>query len=259
LFKQKKKKKIQALTMKRVLGADQSVAKRARSAEVPASILLVTVLDCHYPVSIEILHNLFSYYGKVQKIILLSKSNQFASLIQMASVEAASNARTNLEGKEIFQGCCRMSILFSNLPSVIVKENGPRARDFTQIDTSAYSFSPSAAAANPSAASSYSFSPSAAVANPSPFFGGPPTPAAPLLLSESSSALLPTASGNFTPLYQSEMVLYISYTFIYLFLFSFIIYYYYKFLIIYLLDSFIYFILLFIFFCGFINFSFIFI
>jgi hypothetical protein len=228
--------------MKRVLGADQSVAKRARSAEVPASILLVTVLDCHYPVSIEILHNLFSYYGKVQKIILLSKSNQFASLIQMASVEAASNARTNLEGKEIFQGCCRMSILFSNLPSVIVKENGPRARDFTQIDTSAYSFSPSAAAANPSAASSYSFSPSAAVANPSPFFGGPPTPAAPLLLSESSSALLPTASGNFTPLYQSEMVLYISYTFIYLFLFSFIIYYYYKFLIIYLLDSFIYFI-----------------
>jgi hypothetical protein len=54
----------------------------------------------------------------------------------MASVEVATNARVMLEGKDIFQDCCTLKIIYSNLPDVNIKSNGPRSRDFTAPDPS---------------------------------------------------------------------------------------------------------------------------
>lgn len=42
-------------------------------------------------------------YGDVLKIITFHKNGVFKALVQLSSVEAAINARSMLEGKDIFQ------------------------------------------------------------------------------------------------------------------------------------------------------------
>jgi len=105
-----------------------------QGGDPPSAILLVTVLDVRVPVTIENLHEIFRPYGQVQKILIFSKNDQFKALVQLGSVESAIAAKAMLEGKDIFQGCCKLQIQFSRLPAVNIKENGPRARDYTIPD-----------------------------------------------------------------------------------------------------------------------------
>ena len=104
--------------------------------EAPSSILLVTVNNCLLPVSIDNLAEVFRMCGEVQKIAIFIKNEVFRALIKMGSVESATNARMLLEGKDIFQDCCTLKIIYSNLPDVNIKMNGPRSRDFTAPDPS---------------------------------------------------------------------------------------------------------------------------
>ena len=49
----------------------------------------------------------------------------------MDSRDAAAAAKASLEGKDMFQSCCTLSIGFSALREVVVKEQSVRSRDFT--------------------------------------------------------------------------------------------------------------------------------
>lgn len=59
----------------------------------------------------------------------------------MSSVESAITAKTQLDGKEIFNGCCLLRIGYSNLKDLNVKNNGPKSRDFSLPDSSGASMS----------------------------------------------------------------------------------------------------------------------
>lgn len=115
-------------------GAAGYSGQGASVAETPSSILLVTVLNCRMPVSIENLHEIFRPHGQVLKIVIFLKNDVFKALVQLGSVESAVSARMFLEGKDMFQGCCHLTLRYSNLPSITIKENGPRSRDFTVPD-----------------------------------------------------------------------------------------------------------------------------
>jgi len=93
------------------------------------------------PVSIENIHQIFKPYGEVLKIVTFVKETVFKALVQMATVESAVTAKMNLEGKDMFQGCCHLRIGFSKLKDLQVKQNGPRMRDFTKPDYSSMSSS----------------------------------------------------------------------------------------------------------------------
>jgi hnRNP-L/PTB/hephaestus splicing factor len=55
----------------------------------------------------------------------------FQALVEFSSVEAASQARAQLDGKDLFQGCCHLSVNFSNRGTLTVKENNAKSRDYT--------------------------------------------------------------------------------------------------------------------------------
>lgn len=95
------------------------------------SILLVTVLNPAVPVTLDNIHQIFKPYGEVLKIITFQKNQSFQALVQMSSVEAATNAKLFLEGKDMFQGCCHLKIAYSQRTHLIVKENSAKSRDFT--------------------------------------------------------------------------------------------------------------------------------
>ncbi|KAI5597366.1 hypothetical protein POPTR_002G066000v4 [Populus trichocarpa] len=55
----------------------------------------------------------------------------FQALIQYQSRQCAVQARTSLQGRNIYDGCCQLDIQFSNLDELQVNYNNDRSRDFT--------------------------------------------------------------------------------------------------------------------------------
>ncbi|KAG4157556.1 hypothetical protein ERO13_D02G069100v2 [Gossypium hirsutum] len=97
----------------------------------PNRILLVTIHHMLYPITVEVLHQVFSPHGFVEKIVTFQKSAGFQALIQYQGRQNAISARTSLQGRNIYDGCCQLDIQFSNLDELQVHYNNERSRDFT--------------------------------------------------------------------------------------------------------------------------------
>lgn len=97
----------------------------------PNRILLVTIHHLLYPITVEVLHQVFSPHGFVEKIVTFQKSAGFQALIQYQSRQSAVAARNSLQGRNIYDGCCQLDIQFSNLDELQVNYNNERSRDFT--------------------------------------------------------------------------------------------------------------------------------
>ncbi|KAJ6399117.1 hypothetical protein OIU77_019796 [Salix suchowensis] len=82
-------------------------------------------------VIVDVLHQVFSPNGFVEKIVTFQKSAGFQALIQYQSRQSAVEARTSLQGRNIYDGCCHLDIQFSNLDELQVNYNNDTSRDFT--------------------------------------------------------------------------------------------------------------------------------
>ncbi|TUR72492.1 Polypyrimidine tract-binding protein 1 [Bagarius yarrelli] len=97
-------------------------------------VLRVIVENLFYPVTLEVLHQIFSKFGTVLKIITFTKNNQFQSLVQYSDVMTAQHAKLSLDGQNIYNACCTLRISFSKLTSLNVKYNNDKSRDYTRPD-----------------------------------------------------------------------------------------------------------------------------
>lgn len=109
---------------------DQNTQGRSQDVQ-PNRILLVTIHQMQYPITVEVLHQVFSPYGFVEKIVTFQKSAGFQALIQYQSRQNALSAIDALQGRNIYDGCCQLDIQFSNLSELQVNYNNERSRDFT--------------------------------------------------------------------------------------------------------------------------------
>ncbi|KAL9665457.1 hypothetical protein QQ045_020877 [Rhodiola kirilowii] len=97
----------------------------------PNRILLVSIHHMLYPITVEVLHQVFSPHGFVEKIVTFQKSAGFQALIQYQTRQSATSALNTLQGRNIYDGCCQLDIQFSNLTELQVNYNNDRSRDFT--------------------------------------------------------------------------------------------------------------------------------
>ncbi|KAE9611360.1 putative RNA recognition motif domain-containing protein [Lupinus albus] len=97
----------------------------------PNRILLVTIHHVLYPMTVDVLHRVFSPHGSVEKIVTFQKSAGCQALIQYQSRQSAVTAKNALQGRNVYDGCCQLDIQFSNLDELQVNYNNDRSRDFT--------------------------------------------------------------------------------------------------------------------------------
>ena len=97
-------------------------------------VLRVVVENMMYPITLEILHKIFSKFGVVLKTIIFNKNNQFQALIQMGDAVQSQTAKLSLDGQNIYNGCCTLRIEYSKLASLNVKYNNDKSRDYTKSD-----------------------------------------------------------------------------------------------------------------------------
>ncbi|KAL3646927.1 hypothetical protein CASFOL_009471 [Castilleja foliolosa] len=99
--------------------------------EEPSRILLVSIHNMLYPMTVEVLHQVFDPHGVVDKIVTFQKSAGFQALIRYQSHESAISARNSLHGRDIYDAFCRLDIQFSDLDKLQVNFNNERAHDIT--------------------------------------------------------------------------------------------------------------------------------
>ncbi|XP_012692467.1 polypyrimidine tract-binding protein 1a isoform X2 [Clupea harengus] len=97
-------------------------------------VLRLIVENLFYPVTLDVLHQIFSKFGTVLKIITFTKNNQFQALVQYADGMTAQHAKMSLDGQNIYNACCTLRVSFSKLTSLNVKYNNDKSRDYTRPD-----------------------------------------------------------------------------------------------------------------------------
>lgn len=102
-------------------------AGMAKAGQRP--VLRIAVENLFYPVTLGVLHQIFSKCDPVLKIITFTRNNQFQALLQYADPVSTQHARMSLDGQNIHNACCTMHIDFSKLTSLNIKYNSDKSRD----------------------------------------------------------------------------------------------------------------------------------
>ncbi|KAH9309731.1 hypothetical protein KI387_037642, partial [Taxus chinensis] len=99
--------------------------------EPESNVLLASIENMLYVVTVDVLHMVFSAFGTVQKIAMFEKNAGTQALIQYADVATAVVAKEALEGHCIYDGgYCKLHLSFSRHTDLNVKANNDRSRDY---------------------------------------------------------------------------------------------------------------------------------
>jgi polypyrimidine tract-binding protein 2 len=100
----------------------------------PNRILLVTIHNAIYPITVDVLHQVFGPHGVVEKIVIFNKAKGLQALVQYSNVQSATAAKDLLHGQNIYtNGSCQLHIQYSNLQGELtVNANTDKTRDFTK-------------------------------------------------------------------------------------------------------------------------------
>ncbi|XP_076355101.1 polypyrimidine tract-binding protein 1-like isoform X2 [Tachypleus tridentatus] len=120
-----------SISTQAALQAAQALSNKIETQGGPNTVLRVIVDNQVYPITLDVLYQIFSRVGKVLKIITFTKNNTFQALIQYPDVITAQAAKLSLDGQNIYNSCCTLRIDYSKLTNLNVKYNNDKSRDFT--------------------------------------------------------------------------------------------------------------------------------
>ncbi|GAB2275029.1 hypothetical protein Dimus_009797 [Dionaea muscipula] len=84
-------------------------------------LLSVSIVNEICPITTEVLHKVFSPYEPIKGIF---RHKKLPTLVQFFCYEDANRAVETLDGRLIYDGCCRMDIDFINISSWVVHNKG---------------------------------------------------------------------------------------------------------------------------------------
>uniref|UniRef100_A0A0E0C4Q0 RRM domain-containing protein n=1 Tax=Oryza meridionalis TaxID=40149 RepID=A0A0E0C4Q0_9ORYZ len=181
-----------------------------KKQEAESNVLLASVENMQYVVTIDVLHEVFSAFGFVQKIAIFEKNSGFQALIQYPDIQTAVAAKEALEGHSIYEGgYCKLHLTFSRHTDLNVKVNNERGRDYTGGNTAPTSNQPSILGPQPVYTGAYNNAPSSAtgaVVPPGTTLAPPGASSHPYTSSEALPQTPAVPSGG-APLYTSQGIL----------------------------------------------------
>ncbi|KAA8533639.1 hypothetical protein F0562_030927 [Nyssa sinensis] len=109
-----------------------SLGLDGKKLEPESNVLLASIENMQYAVTLDVLHMVFSAFGPVLKIAMFDKNGGVQALIQYPDVQTAVVAKEALEGHCIYDGgFCKLHISHSRHTDLSIKVNNDRSRDYT--------------------------------------------------------------------------------------------------------------------------------
>ncbi|KEH40410.1 polypyrimidine tract-binding protein homolog 2 [Medicago truncatula] len=114
-------------------GSGQSVmGLDGKRLEAESNVLLASIENMQYAVTLDVLHMVFSSFGPIQKIAMFDKNGGLQALVQYPDVQTAIVAKEALEGHCIYDGgFCKLHLSYSRHTDLSIKVNNDRSRDYT--------------------------------------------------------------------------------------------------------------------------------
>ncbi|XP_062009892.1 polypyrimidine tract-binding protein homolog 1 isoform X1 [Rosa rugosa] len=114
-----------------------AVGPDGKKKEMESNVLLASIENMQYAVTVDVLHTVFSAFGTVQKIAIFEKNGQTQALVQYPDIATAAVAREALEGHCIYDGgYCKLHLSYSRHTDLNVKAYSDKSRDYTIPDAS---------------------------------------------------------------------------------------------------------------------------
>ncbi|PON50106.1 Splicing factor-like protein [Parasponia andersonii] len=114
-----------------------TVGLDGKKLEPESNVLLASIENMQYAVTLDVLHMVFSSFGPVQKIAMFDKNGGVQALIQYPDIQTAVVAKEALEGHCIYDGgFCKLHISYSRHTDLSIKVNNDRSRDYTLSNVS---------------------------------------------------------------------------------------------------------------------------
>nr|XP_043606098.1 polypyrimidine tract-binding protein homolog 2 isoform X3 [Erigeron canadensis] len=109
-----------------------SLGLDGKKIESESNVLLASIENMQYAVTLDVLQMVFSSFGPVLKIAMFDKNGGVQALIQYPDVQTAVVAKEALEGHCIYDGgFCKLHISYSRHTDLSIKVNNDRSRDYT--------------------------------------------------------------------------------------------------------------------------------
>ncbi|XP_026744156.1 heterogeneous nuclear ribonucleoprotein L isoform X5 [Trichoplusia ni] len=124
------------LDVERSNGNNYMAGEPRRKREPPARpnhILLYTIINPAYPITVDVIHTISTPHGQVQRIVVFKK-NGVQAMVEFESVESATRAKEALHGCDIYSGCCTLKIEFAKPERLNVFKNDQDSWDYTYMD-----------------------------------------------------------------------------------------------------------------------------
>ncbi|KAK6182268.1 hypothetical protein SNE40_009988 [Patella caerulea] len=93
-------------------------------------ILLFTILNPQYPITVDVMQTICSSYGQVLRIVIFKK-NGVQTMVEFDSIEAAKRAKSALNGADVYSGCCTLKIEYAKPTRLNVVRNDNESWDYT--------------------------------------------------------------------------------------------------------------------------------
>ncbi|XP_012084721.1 polypyrimidine tract-binding protein homolog 1 isoform X2 [Jatropha curcas] len=114
-----------------------AVGPDGKKKEPESNVLLASIENMQYAVTVDVLHTVFSAFGTVQKIAIFEKNGGTQALIQYPDIATAAVAKETLEGHCIYDGgYCKLHLSYSRHTDLNVKAYSEKSRDYTIPDAS---------------------------------------------------------------------------------------------------------------------------
>ncbi|XP_006007837.1 heterogeneous nuclear ribonucleoprotein L-like isoform X1 [Latimeria chalumnae] len=94
-------------------------------------VLLLSIQNPLYPITVDVLYNVCNPVGNVQRIVIF-KRNGIQAMIEFNSVECAQKAKAALNGADIYAGCCTLKIEYARPTRLNVIRNDNDSWDYTK-------------------------------------------------------------------------------------------------------------------------------
>ncbi|CAN1322457.1 Polypyrimidine tract-binding protein homolog 1 [Linum perenne] len=125
-----------------------AVGPDGKRKEPENNVLLASIENMQYAVTLDVFHTVFSAFGNVQKIAIFEKNGSTQALIQYPDVATATSAKDALEGHCIYDGgYCKLHLSYSRHTDLNVKAYSDKSRDYTIPDASSFAASSQSPAA----------------------------------------------------------------------------------------------------------------
>ncbi|XP_031254038.1 polypyrimidine tract-binding protein homolog 1 isoform X2 [Pistacia vera] len=112
-----------------------TVGPDGKKKEPESNVLLASIENMQYAVTVDVLHTVFSAFGTVQKIAIFEKNGGTQALVQYPDVTTAGLAKESLEGHCIYDGgYCKLHLSYSRHTDLNVKAYSDKSRDYTVQD-----------------------------------------------------------------------------------------------------------------------------